>query len=323
MGRLVLLFFLSLVVIPLAGFYLNWELNRPAGSGPKIEMVVEKGETAREIATKLKGAGLITSSELFVGYVALKGIASQLEAGRYEIPPSLSMLQVVEVLRHGTFDVRLTFIEGWRREQYLEHALENLLVDEGTFSKDFARETKGLEGYLFPNTYVVSQNISAKELIKLLKDNFERKFADLSEKFAAEGFTKKGAVTLASLVERETKNAKEAAVIAGIFLKRMSSDWRLNVDASIQYALGYQEEEKTWWKRVLTGGDLRLDSPYNTYKNFGLPPGPICSPGLISLKAVANSQSSPYWFYLHDEEGKIHYARTLGEHNQNIAKYLR
>jgi UPF0755 protein len=323
MLRIGLLLILIVIIVPLGGLWLSWELNRPAGSGPKVEVTIERGETARGIAEQLEEAGLINSAELFVGYVTLKRISSQLEAGRYQIPPTLSMRQVVEVLRHGTFDVTLTFFEGWRREQYLEYALENLLVDEDRFSKSFLKETKGLEGYLFPNTYVVSQNISAKELVALMKDNFENKFAALSKKLSAQGFTKKGAATLASLIERETRNPEEMPVIAGIFIKRLSAGWYLDVDASIQYALGYQEKEETWWKRALTKEDLQLDSPYNTYRSLGLPPGPICSPGLNSLRAVAESRSTPYWFYLHDKKGKIHYARTLEEHSQNIAKYLR
>ena len=131
MIRRIILFLLVLLAIPVGVVYLSWELNRPASSDTaKVEIVIERGETAREIASKLEEEGLISSSRLFVGYVMLRGISSQLEAGRYQIPPSLSMVQVAEVLRHGTFDVTLTFFEGWRREQYLEHALKNLLVEK-------------------------------------------------------------------------------------------------------------------------------------------------------------------------------------------------
>jgi UPF0755 protein len=105
-------------------------------------------------------------------------------------------------------------------------------------------------------------------------------------------------------------------------LKRLREGWRLEVDATIQYALGYDEEGKTWWKKSLTGDDLAVISPYNTRTHGGLPPGSICNPGLAALKAVAQPTETEYYFYLHDKDGKAHYGRSLEEHNANKAKYL-
>lgn len=326
--KLVLFLVLAIVAAAAAAGWIVCELNRPAGSGSKQEIVIERGTSVRAIAAELEELGLIRSANLFVAYVRFKGLAAQLEAGSYEIPPTLSMLQVIEVLRHGTFDVRLTFLEGWRREEYLEYLLERLPVDSESFRTEFIAETDDLEGYLFPDTYVVFQDISAEELVSLMKENFEAKYAEVAEAVAAGSLSREEAVTLASLIEREARQPEEQAVIAGIFLKRLELGMSLGACATVQYALGYQPPEAvggkgSWWKSSITIPDTEVNSPYNTYKHTGLPPGPICSPGLAALKAAASPQASEYLYYLHDADGGIHYARTLTEHNQNVARYLK
>lgn len=319
---LFILILLSLAVASAWGWF-AYELNLPAGSGPKREVTIESGTSVREVAVVLKEQGLIRSVNLFVAYVRLKGLVSQIEAGHYEIPPSFSMLQVIEILRHGTFDIRLTFLEGWRKEEFLEYALGQLPVDSGNFRIAFLAETEGLEGYLFPDTYLVTQNISAEVLVGLLKENFEEKYGEVAEAVEAQGLTQEEAVILASLIEREARRPEEQAVIAGIFQRRLELGMPLGLCATVQYALGYQEEEQSWWKGTITNDDTDVDSSYNTYQHTGFPPGPICNPGITSLEAVANPQASEYLYYLHDEDGSIHYARTLEEHNQNVVRYLR
>lgn len=322
--KVLLAFLFLLLAVGSAAGCISYELNRPAGSGLKKEITIARGETVRQIAEKLGKEGLIRSGNLFIVYVTLKGLAPQIEAGRYEIPPTLSMFQVIGLLRHGSFDIRLTFLEGWRREEYLEYALTYLPVESESFTKEFLTETEGLEGYLFPDTYFVAQDLSAKELVTTLKENFDKKYAQVAEAIAKQKLTEKQAVILASLIEREARRPEERAIIAGIFLERLELGMPLGVCATVQYALGYQEEEKTWWKKVITiDEDTKIDAPYNTYKYVGLPPGPISNPGLAALNAVANPQASEYLYYLHDKEGSIHYAKTLEGHNQNVAQYLR
>jgi len=321
--KVLLAFLFSLLAVGAVAGCISYELNRPAGSGLRKEVVIERGETVRQIATKLGEKGLIRSPILFIAYVTLKGRASQIEAGRYEIPPTLSMREVIEVLRHGSFDVKLTFLEGWRREEYLEYALKRLPVVSESFTKEFMAETKGLEGYLFPDTYFVAQDITAKELVALLKENFEKKYAQVSEAIAEQKLSKNQVVILASIIEREAQQSAERVIIAGILLKRLKLGMPLGVCATVQYTLGYQEEEGTWWKKVITDEDTKVDSPYNTYKDVGLPPGPISNPGLAAFEAAANSAPSEYLYYLHDTDGNIHFAKTLEEHNQNVDNYLR
>jgi len=322
--QIFLLFFLFLLLgLALAGAFFVWEINRPQGSGEKGEVLIESGMSVREISRKLGEEGLLRSPNFFVLYVKLARLENQIEAGRYEIPPSFTTIQIAELLRHGTFDLRLTFLEGWRREEYLEYALSRLPVDDEVFSEGFLAETKELEGYLFPDTYLVAQDIKAKDLVLLLRENFDKKYAEVAERIKMLSLSQKEAITLASLVEREARDRQDSAVIAGILLKRLQLGWTLDVDATAQYALGYQEEEGTWWKKNLTSADLNVSSPYNLRRVQGLPPGPIGNPGMVALEAVAGPQASEYLYYLHDAEGNVHYAQTLEEHNANVAKYLR
>jgi UPF0755 protein len=130
-------------------------------------------------------------------------------------------------------------------------------------------------------------------------------------------------ITLASIIEREGQTNEDRPVIAGILMNRLEAGWPLQADATLQYALGYQSKDKTWWKKTLYDEDKKINSPYNTYANPGLPPGPISNPGLASIQAAIYPKKTDYWYYLHDPAGGVHYAITLEEHNANIAKFLR
>jgi len=308
--------------------YFNWEVNRPAGIDVKTEFTIKPGESVKSIARNLEGHGIVRSATVFTLYVRFQGLSTNLQAGRYEILPTFSLAQIADFFQHGTFDVRLTFYEGWRKEQYLEYALETLAVEDQEFSTEFNAATAELEGYLFPDTYLVPVNIEAGALVKILRDNFSAKYSEVKTAAQKTGLTQRQIVTVASLVERETADdtdsLDEMRTIAGIIIKRWRAGWYLGIDAAIQYALGKDLATGKWWKLGLTRADLQIDSPYNTYTRLGLPPGPICNPGLDSLTAVSNAKTTtPYWYYLHDGDGDVHYAETLEQHNQNIAKYLR
>lgn len=330
---LFVLIFLAVVAGSVGAVFI-YRFHQPVGSEGKVEIVINPGESIQTIGKKLDQAKLIDFTS-FVLYVRLKNLTTKIQAGRYEVPLTLSPVQIVELLQHGTFDVRLTFLEGWRREQYLEYALSKLAVDDEIFSADFWAATENLEGYLFPDTYIVPVNISASELVGILHANFSKKYqGNIAAWESASGLTREQIVILASMLERETSSESgedEIRTIAGILIKRWKSGWRLDVDATVQYVLGRHwnaewndgEGRWEWWKERLTNADLAIDSPYNTYKHSGLPPGPIANPGLAALRAAANPKDSQYWFYLHDEDGKIHYAQTYEEHLQNVAKYLR
>ncbi len=152
-----------------------------------------------------------------------------------------------------------------------------------------------------------------------MKNNFDAKYATLEN---TSNRTPHEIVTIASLIEREARHAEDRPLVASVIVNRLEIGMALNIDATVQYILGYQQNEKSWWKRNLTFADLEINSPYNTYTNPGLPPGPIANPGIAAIEAAVNPAETDYLYYLSDENGVNHYAETLEEHNQNKAKYI-
>ena len=176
---------------------------------------------------------------------------------------------------------------------------------------------------MFPDTYLIPRDATASAIAQILLDNFNTKVtAAMKADATRSGLTFAQTITLASIVEREGKTVQDKPVIAGILLNRIKLGMPLQVDATLQYALGYQPFEKTWWKKDLTDDDKKIDSLYNTYANVGLPPGPISNPGIVSIKAAIYPTASDYLYYLHDKTGAVHYAKTIAEHEANIQKYL-
>jgi UPF0755 protein len=170
----------------------------------------------------------------------------------------------------------------------------------------------------------VPKSADADYMIKLLTRTLQAKLTDDIKKAAIKNkLSEKELITFASLIEREAVGAEDRKMIASILLRRMREPMRLQVDASVQYALGYQKDQKSWWKKPLYFEDLKVDSPYNTYTNDGLPKGPVANPGIASIRAAAEADpNTEYLFYLHDKNGKPHYSKTYEEHMQYIEKYL-
>lgn len=316
-----LLVFAILLIVFAGGGYIWWrEAVSPANPEDKANrsFVVQSGEGIRSIATRLKNEGIIKDQIGFFILVKLLKLDSNLQAGDFRLNPAQSAREVVEQLTHGTEDIWVTILEGWRNEETALLLAKELSIPESEYLK-FARE-----GYMFPDTYLLPKEASAAGVVKIFEDNFNKRVdARILNGFQTQGLSLAKAVVLASIVEREGNSATDRPLIAGVLLKRLKNDWPLQADATIQYVLGYQAVDKTWWKKALTDADKEIKSPFNTYSDTGLPPTPICNPGLMSLSAVAFPQESDYWYYLHDLEGKVHFARTLEEHNANIEQYLR
>ena len=179
------------------------------------------------------------------------------------------------------------------------------------------------EGYMFPDTYLIPRDATASAIAQMFLDNFNAKVTPQMKADALKtGLTFNQTITLASIVEREGRTNADRPMIAGILLNRLKLSMPLQVDATLQYAIGYQPFEKSWWKSEISADDKNVDSPYNTYTNTGLPPGPISNPGLDSIKAAIYPTASDYLYYLHDKAGDVHYAKTIEEHDANIQKYL-
>ncbi len=289
----------SLLAIVVAGVYL-YTLTLPvANSGDLQEFKVSKGQSVRTIAENLQDAGLIRSPLYFRLLVRTRKLS--LQAGTFRLSPAAPPSQVALFLTKGlAIDEKITIPEGFRVEQIAETA--------GMDAKEFLAAAKGLEGQLFPDTYFVKSDLTPDQLVQLLHDNYLKKASAYDRE----------TLILASLIERETKSDGEKPIVAGILQNRLRASWPLELDATIQYIAGKSGD---WWPNT-TLLDRKRPSAYNTYLHTGLPPAPICNPGLASLTAAANPASTDYWFYLHDKSGQIHYAKTLEEHNSNIAKYI-
>lgn len=311
-----------------AGFFWWFWATQPASNlkpaSSKI-FVIQKGESLTSVANRLEKKGLIRSSLAFKIVVLTKSLAGNIQAGDFRLKPSLTLEEIVYILTHGTLDIWLTFPEGWRREEFGRRLAANL--EEFSY-QEFLDLSVDLEGYLFPDTYLIPKEASLSGVIKIFERNFQKRFSsDLEATARARGLSKGQVIILASIVEREAKHDKDRTLIAGILLKRWHRGWPLQADATVQYAVSsvkcqVSSQECDWWSPVKKT-DLQIDSPYNTYKYKSLPPTPICSPGLVSIKAIIDPKESDYWFYLSDSTGTVHYAKTNEEHNENIGKYLR
>lgn len=278
--------------------------------------VIKQGETLNTIVNNLANEDLIRNKIVFYLIVKQLGIERKIQAGDFRLSPNMSAIELAKNLTHGTLDIWITLIEGTRKEEMAQVISKNLDIPEIEFIK------AANEGYIFPDTYLVPRTASAESILAIIKNNykFNQELHDLAK---GKKLSEKQVLILASLVEREARQSATREKVASIILKRYLADWPLQIDATVQYALGYQSNEKSWWKKDLTNEDKKIDSPYNTYKNKGLPPEPICNPSLSSIKAVINAdENTPYWYYITDKNGVMRYAVTLEEHQNNIKKYL-
>ncbi len=286
----------------------------------KRTIVIKKGDTPNTIANTLYLEKLIRNRVVFFIVVKQLGIEKKIQAGDFNLTPAMSAFEIATALTKGSIDVWITIPEGLRKEEIAE-ILAKDLPDFST--ADFL--SKAEEGNLFPDTYLIPKGANADMVIGILTNTFNEKYSsEMQAKAKRLNLTSKEVLILSSLVEREAQRADDRQPMASVLLRRLYEPMRLQIDASVQYALGYDRDEKTWWKKGLTVDDLKVDSAYNTYVRDGLPLGPICNPGIAAIEAVLNADpKTPYLYYVNDTAGKLHFARTLEEHEENIRKYVR
>src|SRR3989338_767566 len=330
--KIILLVLLGLgFLLVLTVFYYGVSVNRKNYDGDgAADFIVLPGQKVYEIAENLRKVRLINSTTAFKIYVRINNLASKLQAGYYRLPRDLSIKEIVDELQHGKFDLKLTFPEGWRREEMAFYAAKQVNGGD-SFYEEFLKESQGLEGFLFPETYIVPREVSAKDLVKVMKETSRKKLGELTRTGGlSEGLSEKEVMILASIVEREARKDEDRPIIAGIFIKRLKNGWPLEADATVQYAVasrnldrvGYSDLESfEFWPKQITLDDLKYDSPFNTRRHQGLPPQPICNPGKASVEAVYQAVETPYWFYLNDTRGDTHFAKTLDEHTRNVDKF--
>lgn len=311
---------ISILIILTVGTIAWWKIeSSPVDSKNKESQVfvVEKGEGVRSISKKLKEEKLIKNTVLFFLVVKKSGLENKIQAGDHRLSPSMTIEQIAENLTYGTLDVWVTIPEGLRAEE-----IADILQKEiPSYQESWREELIANEGYLFPDTYLIPKDADISLVLSIMKNNFDAKFKTLD--LSNTNLSEQEIVTIASLIEREARLDKDRPLVASVILNRLDIGMGLDLDATLQYALGYDEEEKTWWRKGLTNNDKSINSRYNTYKYAGLPPTPISNPGLSSMMSVANPANTDWLYYVSDKNGVNHYAKTLEEHEMNIEKYLR
>lgn len=311
-------------------FWWKQNVKAPSGDPSQKNFLIPKGTSASIIGERLYKEGFIHSPLAFKIYVQITGSSEKIPAGEYRLTANLSLPELVGELLRGPAEIWVTIPEGLRREEIVERYIQAFGLEGAeaeNFRSEFLSLTNNEEGYLFPDTYLFPRTASASIIFKKMLEVFDTRIdASLKDSISESGYSLRQIIILAAIIERETKTDEERPIVAGILLKRLKADWPLQTDASLQYAVASENcklkiENCKWWP-TLTEEDLNVNSPYNTYKFVGLPPTPIASPGTSSIKAVVYPQDSPYWFYIHDSGGQIHFAKTLDEHNSNIRTYL-
>lgn len=319
------------------------DTQAPVSDDPTpVTFSVSAGETAAQISQRLEDEGLIRDANVFRALLRVHGVDTRLEAGDYQLHRNMSMAEIMATLQHGRPPtVTLTIPEGWRAEQIAALLAEKGLADpleflslvrtgagfEYDFLSDRPEGITSLEGYLFPDTYAFPPDATAADVIDRMLTTFGERFTpEMRQQVKDQGLSIHDAVTLASIIEREARVPDERTIIASVFHNRLRSGMYLNADPTVQYALGYHEDAGQWWKRPLYLEDLEVDSAYNTYIHVGLPPGPICNPGLAALQAAVAPADTDYYYFVANDvagDGSHVFAKTLEEHNANVEKYRR
>jgi len=291
----------------------------PADSSNKTPQifVVNKGEGVREIANNLKKQGLIKDPVVFfILATKIDGIDKQIQAGDFRLNPSMNAQEVASNLTHGTLDIWVTITEGLRADEIADI----LKAKIPSYNESWRKELDQNEGYLFPDTYLIPRDADINLVISLFKNNFAKKFASVKNSKTST-LSDADTIIVASIIEREAAFNEDRPIVASVIVNRLNLGMALGIDPTIMYALGYQADTKSWWKKDLTVDDLAINSPYNTRKVVGLPPTPISNPGLSAIRAALNPASTNYLYYYSDSKGHLHFASTLEGHNANIKKY--
>jgi UPF0755 protein len=312
-------------------------VDRPVSDDRSVVIFqVRQGQTAGAIGEELQSRGLIRSALTFRLMVESRGVGDRLAAGEYELSPSFTTSEIVDRLTRG--DTRrgsmLAVPEGWRVREIAQH-LDSRQMLSGQIFLELAQASPPLmsqappgatlEGYLFPDSYEVGVRTTERDLLKSMLEQLERRFdVGLRTKGAQRGLTPHQVLTLASIIEREAANPTERPLISAVYHNRLQIGMRLQADPTVQYAVAPPDSAGapgSLWKRDLTREDLLFPSPYNTYREAGLPPGPICNPGLDSIRAAVEPAPVDFMYFVAKGDGLHAFARTEPEHRANVEAY--
>ena len=298
-------------------------------SGSARVVVIPPRSSAPEIGGRLAEAGLVRTPAHFVYAARMRGATRSLRPGEYRLSPAMPLLRIVDTIASGDVVLHsVTIPEGFTAEQIVQTLTAAGLAEASRLREmvhhgavllpyDFLPASGGgsLEGYLFPDTYRFPRFLDERALVAKFLERFNALVVP-AWRLEGAGRGLHEIVTMASLIEREARVPAEQPLIAGVLYNRLRAGWKLEVDATVLYALGRH-------KPVVTFEDLKVDSPYNTYRHAGLPPGPIANPGLGAIRAALHPASTEYFFYVAREDGAHVFSRTLAEHNAAVRRYRR
>ena len=288
--------------------------------GELITFTIRPGQSGASVAQELKEAGVIKNPLAVKILLRLTSSAKDLKAGKFDLRKNTPSFEVINCIKSGrcTHYERLTVLEGWRSEEIAEALAEKNITDAKEFLS-IVRE-RGLEGKLYPSTYLFSENTPAQKVVAEMTGQYEQRILPLFSKYPSK-LSEKEILTLASIVEREAIHHDERPKIAAVYLNRLKIGKRLEADPTVQYALGFNTRENRYWKKGLTYKDLKVKSPYNTYRNAGLPPGPICNPSYESILGVLNPEPNfDNLYFVADNTGRHVFSPTFDQHKRNIRR---
>ena len=333
MRRFVLWCVLLIVILAIAaGAWTFLVVQRPYRGYDAAEQFVEipRGSSTGAIARRLEDAGIVRNQLAFRIAVYTQNAGGRLQAGEYRFDQPMTAAQVVDKLKRGdVYLLTITFREGLNIKQMAQLFESKGLgaaadfvkaASDGTRVRALDPEARDLEGYLFPDTYSVPRRTTAEQLVERMVDRFEKSLTpEIRQQATARGLGLRQLVTLASIVEKETGKAEERPLVAAVYSNRLKIGMGLQCDPTVIYAL----ERAGVYDGDLTRDDLKFDSPYNTYRYAGLPPGPMASPGQASLAAASNPANVPYLFFVSRNDGSHAFSTTLDEHNRYVQQYQR
>ncbi len=324
-----------------AFIFYQYQFSAPKKGAETERIIVNLTTTEEKLIPILKEQGYIRSEWAFNYVLKKKGWQGKIQPGAYKVSKAMNAWQLAEVLTSEPYMKWVVIPEGLRKEQIAELIGEALGWDQEAKKKWVGNYTSmkydEIEGVYFPDTYLLPKDETGLQIADRLRAKFNEKFQPYADKFLKANIKWTTALKLASIVQREAAGKSDMPLVAGILWNRLLEDMKLETDATVQYArdsvihygktpndvqLAGYTSEGTWWTPIKTA-DIDIESSYNTYRNKGLPPHPICNPGLEAIDAVLNSAETECLYYLHDSSGQIHCAKTYEEHKANIEKFLK
>ncbi len=320
---------MAIAALSILTAYLYFQFQGPQKTKERERFVIKLNTSEEQIIDDLQQKGFLKSKKIFGLILDFKKLRGKIDPGAYLISKSMNAYELAGTLVYGPFQKWVTIPPGKRKEQ-AAFILQKTLSWPFSLTRSFINQAS--EGYLYPDTYLINTDADPGQIIQKLTNIFNEKFdAKLQQDLLSQNIRNDTAIVIASLIERESGSLEDKPIIAGIILNRLNKKMRLEIDATVQYAIALGElddtglqtlEDFNFWPKLGAGVVKTIDSPYNTYRTAALPPGPICTPSLDSIKAVANPAQTDALYYLHSADKQIHTAKTYKEHRENIAKYL-